>query len=297
MGGGDAAGVSQRVPIALTIAGSDSGGGAGIQADLKTFAALGVYGASVVTALTAQNTRGVQAIHYPPPGIVAEQIEAVLEDFAVAAIKIGMLGRAEIVEAVAALLPSASGRGGETLLPLREGGPKGRVRAFIVYDPVMTASSGDALSGAGFVETVRARLLPLVDCLTPNLAEAAALLGEPVARSEADMARQGEALLKLGFRAILMKGGHLDGDEAIDLLVTAGALHRFAAPKIDSSDLHGTGCVLSSAIAGYHARGAALAEAVERATAFVRQAIVAGQGPKLGAGPGPLRPDLVARIP
>ena len=298
--------MNQRPPIALTIAGSDSGGGAGIQADLKTFAALGVYGASVITALTAQNTRGVQAVHYPPPGIVAEQIEAVLEDFAVAAIKIGMLGMAAFVEVVAERLPSPSGRGGETLLPLREepvpgprpgDGPKGRMRAFIVYDPVMTASSGDALSGAGFVETVRTRLLPLVDCLTPNLAEAAALLGEPVARSEADMARQGEALLKLGSRAILMKGGHLDSDEAIDLLVTAGALRRFAAPKIDSSNLHGTGCVLSSAIAARLARGAALAEAVERAKAFVGHAIVAGQGLKLGAGPGPLRPDLVARIP
>jgi hydroxymethylpyrimidine/phosphomethylpyrimidine kinase len=288
---------NRRPPIALTIAGSDSGGGAGIQADLKTFAALGVYGASVITALTAQNTRGVQAVHYPPPGIVAKQIEAVLKDFDVAAIKIGMLGMAAFVEVVAERLPSPTGRGGGTLLPLGEGGPNGQMRAFIVYDPVMTASSGHALSGIGFVEAVRASVLPLVDCLTPNLAEAAALLGERVARSEADMARQGAALLKLGPRAVLMKGGHLDGDEAIDLLVTAGGLHRFAAPKIGSSNLHGTGCVLSSAIAGYVARGAPLADAVERAKAFVRQAIVAGQGLKLGAGPGPLRPDLVARIP
>ena len=134
---GDAAGVTQRLPIALTIAGSDSGGGAGIQADLKTFAAFGVYAASVVTALTAQNTRGVRAIHYPPPGIVSAQIEAVLEDFAVTAIKIGMLGGAEIANVVA-----------ETLLPLGEDGPNGRMRAFLVYDPVMIASSGDALSGS-----------------------------------------------------------------------------------------------------------------------------------------------------
>jgi hydroxymethylpyrimidine/phosphomethylpyrimidine kinase len=327
MGGGDAADVSQRLSIALTIAGSDSGGGAGIQADLKTFAALGVYGASVVTALTAQNTRGVQAVHYPPPGIVAKQIEAVLEDFDVAAIKIGMLGSAEIAGVVAERLPSPDRAFGRTPVSRRAIGrgaggegssgrystrrldpssgasrhllPEGEGRqAFIIYDPVMTASSGHALSGAGFVETIRAGLLPLVDCLAPNLAEAAALLGEPVARSEAEMARQGEALLKLGSRAILMKGGHLDGDEAIDLLVTGGALHRFAAPKIDSSNLHGTGCVLSSAVAAHVMRGAPLAEAVERAKAFVRQAIVAaGQGPKLGAGPGPLRPDLVARIP
>ena len=287
MGGRDAAGVSQRLPIALTIAGSDSGGGAGIQADLKTFAALGVYGASVITALTAQNTRTVHRIHFPSPEMVADQIDLVLEDFDVAAIKIGMLGMAAIIDVVAERLPSPLGRGV---------GGEG-VRAFIVYDPVMTASSGHSLSGASFVETVRASLLPLVDCLTPNLAEAAALLGEPVAGNEADMARQGAALLKLGPRAILMKGGHLDGDEAIDLLVTAGAVHRFAAAKIDSPNLHGTGCVLSSAIAAHVARGAALAEAVERGKAFVGQAIVAGQGPKLGGGPGPLRPDLVARIP
>jgi len=287
MGGRDAAGVSQRLPIALTIAGSDSGGGAGIQADLKTFAALGVYGASVITALTAQNTRTVRRIHFPSPEMVADQIDLVLEDFDVAAIKIGMLGMAAIIDVVAERLPSPLGRGV---------GGEG-VRAFIVYDPVMTASSGHSLSGASFVETVRASLLPLVDCLTPNLAEAAALLGEPVAGNEADMARQGAALLKLGPRAILMKGGHLDGDEAIDLLVTAGAVHRFAAAKIDSPNLHGTGCVLSSAIAAHVARGAALAEAVERGKAFVGQAIVAGQGPKLGGGPGPLRPDLVARIP
>ena len=208
MDSGDAAGVTRRLPIALTIAGSDSGGGAGIQADLKTFAAFGVYGASVVTALTSQNTRGVRAIHYPPPGIVGAQIGAVLEDFAVAAIKIGMLGSAEIANVVAERLatPTPKGRGGAAPLPRGEGGPKGRMRAFIIYDPVMIASSGEALSGAGFVEAIAHKLLPLVDCLTPNLAEAAALLGEPLARSEADMARQGEALLKLGPNAVLDEG-------------------------------------------------------------------------------------------
>jgi hydroxymethylpyrimidine/phosphomethylpyrimidine kinase len=315
MGGGDAARVTQRLPIALTIAGSDSGGGAGIQADLKTFAALGVYGASVIAAITAQNTRGVEAIHYPPPGIVAAQIKAVLEDFAVAAIKIGMLGSAEIAGVVAESVSSPIRRGvrGEGwrakrprsigqdphpadyvghLLPAGEG-----KRAFTVYDPVMIASSGDALSGAGFVEAIADELLPLVDCLTPNLAEAAALLGERIARSEADMARQGAALLKLGPRAVLMKGGHLDSDKAIDLLVSAGRTLRFAAPKIDSPNLHGAGCVLSSAVAAYVARGAPLSEAVERAKGFVLQAIVAGRDLKLGGGPGPLRPDLVARVP
>ena len=227
-----------RTPVGLTIAGSDSGAGAGVQADLKTFAALGVYGASVVTALTAQNTKGVRAIHYPPPEIVAAQIEAVLEDFAVAAIKIGMLGSAEIAGAVAERLGFPSPQPSPAKPVERrasfdglsgEGG-----RAFVVYDPVMIASSGEALCGAGFVETAKRRLLPLVDCLTPNLAEAAALLDEPIARSEADMARQGAALLKLGPRAALIKGGHLEGDEAVDLLVTANGVRRYVAPRIAS---------------------------------------------------------------
>jgi hydroxymethylpyrimidine/phosphomethylpyrimidine kinase len=280
MGGSDAAGVTQGLPIALTIAGSDSGGGAGIQADLKTFAALGVYAASVVTALTAQNTRGVRTVHYPPPGIVGAQIDAVLEDFAVGAIKIGMLGSAEIVGVVAERLSTQHARGRRLAAD--------RAGAFIVYDPVMIASSGDALSGAGFVEAITHRLLPLVDCLTPNLAEAAMLLGEPVARSEADMEHQGVALLKLGPRAVLMKGGHLDGDEAVDLLVTGDAVRRFAVPRLASQNLHGTGCTLSSAIAANIVLGASLPEAVATAKAFVRQSIVRGQDVTLGAGAGPL---------
>jgi hydroxymethylpyrimidine/phosphomethylpyrimidine kinase len=287
MDNGDAAGVTQRLPIALTIAGSDSGGGAGIQADLKTFTAFGVYAASVITALTAQNTRGVRAIHYPPPEIVGAQIEAVLEDFALTAIKIGMLGSAEIANVVAERLSSPTGRGGEAL-PLGEGGPEDRMRAFVIYDPVMVASSGAPLSGRGFVEAVRHALLPLVDCLTPNLAEAAALLREPIAKSEADMERQGAALLKLGPRAILMKGGHLEGDEAVDLLVTESTICRFPAPRILSTNLHGTGCTLSSAIAANIALGASLREAVAAAKAFVRQAIERGQDVTLGAGAGPL---------
>jgi hydroxymethylpyrimidine/phosphomethylpyrimidine kinase len=294
----DARAVSGRAPIALTIAGSDSGGGAGIQADLKTFAALGVHGASAVTALTAQNTRGVSAIHVAPPAVVRAQIDAVLDDFDVEAIKIGMLGSAEVAEAVAeclARLPSpqpspASGRGGETLLPLAgEGGAKRRTRgAFIVYDPVMVASSGDALAGAGFVAAVKVRLLPLVDCLTPNLAEAAALLGEAPATSEAEMAEQGRALLALGPAALLMKGGHLAGDEAVDLLVTHAGVRRFAAPRLASANLHGTGCTLSSAIAAHVVLGADLPEAVAAAKTFVGTAIERGRDVALGAGVGPL---------
>jgi hydroxymethylpyrimidine/phosphomethylpyrimidine kinase len=268
---GDVAGVKQRLPIALTIAGSDSGGGAGVQADLKTFAALGVYGASVVTAITAQDTRGVRAIHYPPPEIVGAQIEAVLGDFRAGAIKIGMLGSAEIAGVVAGFLPDGEGK-----------------RAFIVYDPVMIASSGDPLSGAGFVEAIRNALLPLVDCLTPNLAEAAALLGGPLAVSEPDMARQGAALLRLGPRAVLMKGGHLAADEALDLLVTSQGVRRYGALRVASRNLHGTGCTLSSAIAANIVLGAPLPEAVAAAKAFVSEAIERGRRVRLGAGPGPL---------
>jgi hydroxymethylpyrimidine/phosphomethylpyrimidine kinase len=162
------------------------------------------------------------------------------------------------------------------------------MRAFVIYDPVMVASSGDALSGGRFVEAVRDALLPLVDCLTPNLAEAAVLLSEPVARSEAEMARQGKALLKLGPRAVLMKGGHLDGDEAVDILVTEDTIRRFAAPKLASKNLHGTGCTLSSAIAANIVLGASLPEAVAAAKAFVRQSIERSQDFTLGAGAGPL---------
>ncbi len=280
---GHAAGVTRRLRIALTVAGSDSGGGAGIQADLKTFTALGVHGASVITALTAQNTQGVRAIHCVPPEIVAAQIDAVLEDFVVSAIKVGMLASAEIVAAVASRLSSptrmhtGAARVGE-----------GRMRPFIVYDPVMFASSGAALSGAGFVEAVRRELLPFVDCLTPNLAEAAALLGENIAENEADMARQGAALLKLGPRAALIKGGHLDGDQAVDFLAAAQGVRRYAAPRIASRNLHGTGCTLSSAIAANVVLGMALQEAVAAAKSFVAQAIERGREVKLGTGCGPL---------
>jgi hydroxymethylpyrimidine/phosphomethylpyrimidine kinase len=263
-------------PIALTIAGSDSGGGAGIQADLKTFAALGVFGASAITALTAQNTRGVRAIHLAPVEIVVAQINAVLEDFDVAAIKIGMLGSVEIVEAVAGRLRAAQDK--------RSGTPP-----FIVYDPVMVASSGDALAGAGFLEAIRSRLLPLVDCLTPNLAEASALLEAPAASSEHQMAAQAMALAKLGPRAVLVKGGHLVGD-AVDILVTSDAIRHFGGPRIASSNLHGTGCTLSSAIAAHVVLGASLPEAVARANDFVRAAIERGRHMELGGGAGPLLP-------
>jgi hydroxymethylpyrimidine/phosphomethylpyrimidine kinase len=283
-----------KLPVALTIAGSDSGGGAGIQADLRTFAALGVYGASAITALTAQNTKGVRAIHLAPPAFVAAEIEAVLEDFAVAAIKIGMLGSSEIARAAAKSIGSRSPRSspeGASLPPLAAEGrrvDRSRTSAFVVYDPVMAASSGDPLSVPGLIAAVRAELMPLVDCLTPNLAEAAALTGEPRATSEAEMTSQGRALLALGPRSVLMKGGHLAGDEAVDLLITPDAIHRFAAPRIASANLHGTGCTLSSAIAAYCVLGSPLVEAVGKAKAFACEAIERGRAASLGAGAGPL---------
>jgi len=268
----DARAVNARLPIALTIAGSDSGAGAGVQADLRTFAAFGVYGASAITALTAQNTLGVRAIHLAPPEFVAAQIEAVLTDFDVAAIKLGMLGSAAIVEAVAEILSEAGHR------PLR----------FVVYDPVMVATSGDALAGPDLVDALKARLLPLIDCLTPNLSEASALLGAPAATSEAAMAAQGAALLALGPRAVLMKGGHLDGLQAVDVLVTGQGARRFAAPRMASRNLHGTGCTLSSAIAASVVLGARLDEAIAAAKDFVGAAIEAGRDVALGQGAGPL---------
>jgi hydroxymethylpyrimidine/phosphomethylpyrimidine kinase len=265
---------SSVTPIALTIAGSDSGGGAGIQADLKTFAALGVYGASAITALTAQNTRGVRAIHLAPVEIVVAQIEAALEDFDVAAIKLGMLGSVEIVEAVASLL-GALGLGRSN-------------RPFIVYDPVMIASSGDALAGAGFIEAIRSRLLPLVDCLTPNLAEAAALLDAPLASGEEEMAGQSMALAKLGPRAVLVKGGHLPGEWAVDMLYTDAQVLRYASTWIKTRNLHGTGCTLSSAIAAHIVLGHGLIGAVGPSKIFTHEAIVAARLVRLGGGPGPL---------
>lgn len=310
---GDPARVSARSPIALTIAGSDSGGGAGVQADLKTFAALGVYGASAITALTAQNTLGVRAVHAAPAGIVRGQIEAVLEDFDVAAIKIGMLANAAIVEAVVAILLSPLAGEGPGVRGSRppakdahSADPSSRLhlpraregtRPFIVYDPVLAASSGDALAGSGFIDAAKARLLPLVDCLTPNLSEAAALIRAAPARSEAEMVEQGRALLAHGPRAVLMKGGHLDRDEAVDLLVTAEGVDRFAGPRIASPNTHGTGCTLSSAIAAFVVLGAPLREAVPAAKAFVRAAIERGAAARLGLGAGPLlQAPLLASI-
>lgn len=255
--------------IAVTIAGSDSGGGAGIQADLKTFSALGVYGASVITALTAQNTRGVQAIHDVPPDFIGRQIDSVFSDLAVNAVKIGMLSQAPVIAAVAAGLE-------------RHGA------ATVVLDPVMVAASGDSLLASDAMEALRAILIPKALLVTPNLPEAAALLGEAIAEDEAAMRRQGERLLAMGPRAVLMKGGHAQGTESIDLLVEASGVTRLPAPRIATRNTHGTGCTLSSAIAAGLARGLSLGEAVAAGKRYVSAAIAASDHLQIGAGHGPV---------
>jgi hydroxymethylpyrimidine/phosphomethylpyrimidine kinase len=255
--------------IAVTIAGSDSGGGAGIQADLKTFSALGVYGASVIAALTAQNTRGVSAVLEVPPPFVTAQMDAVFSDLAVGAVKIGMLGNAGVVEAVAA------GLARHRHVP-------------IVLDPVMVATSGDRLLTPDAVEALRTQLVPLALVVTPNLPEAAALLDAPQAATEAEMIRQAERLLALGAKAVLMKGGHGNSAESADLLVTAAATVRFAAARIATKNTHGTGCTLAAAIAAGLAKGEDLAAAVRTAKDYVTAAIAAADRLAVGHGHGPV---------
>ena len=261
--------MTSPVPIALTIAGSDSSGGAGIQADLKTFTAFGVYGASVITALTAQNTRGVHGVEEVSPGFVAAQMDAVLGDLDVRAIKTGMLASADIVNVVAS--------------KLKRGAP-----IPLVVDPVMIATSGDALIAPDAVETVRRVLVPLATLITPNLPEAACLLETAGASSDAEIVAQAEALHALGCRAVLIKGGHGVGDTAVDYLYDGRQLQRFALPRVDTRHTHGTGCTLSAAIAALLARGASLDEAVERAKSFVWQGLQAGRGLGVGHGSGPV---------
>jgi hydroxymethylpyrimidine/phosphomethylpyrimidine kinase len=256
-------------PIAVTIAGSDSGGGAGIQADLKTFAALGVYGASVVTALTAQNTQRVSAIHDVPPDIVAAQIDAVFSDLAVAAVKIGMLSQPDTIQAVADGLARHN-------------------QTNVVLDPVMVAASGDRLLAPRAVEALRRILIPGTRVITPNLPEAAALLEAPPARSEAEMREQGERLLALGARAVLIKGGHDAGPESVDFLVEPTRVTRLAATRVATKNTHGTGCTLSSAVAAGLAKGLDLVAAVRAAKDYVTAAIRAADRLTIGSGHGPV---------
>jgi hydroxymethylpyrimidine/phosphomethylpyrimidine kinase len=256
-------------PIALTIAGSDSSGGAGIQADLKTFAALGVYGASVITALTAQNTQGVSGIHPVPAEFVTAQIDAVFSDLAVGAVKIGMVAQPDVMDAIVAGLTRWS--------------PK-----HVVLDPVMVATSGDRLLANEAVEALRSKLIPCADVITPNLPEAAALLDEPMALSEAAIQQQGRRLLAFGCKAVLIKGGHGEGRESIDYLVDPNGMIALAAPRVATKNTHGTGCSLSSAIAAGLAKGEGMQAAVRNAKAFVSAAISAADRFSVGQGHGPI---------
>ena len=256
-------------PIAVTIAGSDSSGGAGIQADLKTFSALGVYGASVITALTAQNTQGVNAIHDVPPDFIAAQIDAVFSDLAVGAVKIGMLSQPETIEAVAAGLARHRARN-------------------IVLDPVMIAASGDRLLAPEAIAVLRRVLIPRSLLITPNLPEAAALLDAPLAATEPEMREQAEKLLALGAKAVLIKGGHAEGAESVDFLVEPTTVARLSADRIATANTHGTGCTLSSAIAAGLAKGLDLSEAVREAKAYVTAAIAASDRLQIGHGHGPV---------
>ncbi len=266
----------------LSIAGSDSGGGAGIQADLKTIAALGGYGMTAITAITAQNTQGVRAVQALPPALLTAQIDAVVEDIGVDAVKIGMLHDAEVVRAVAAAIRR------HRLAP-------------VVLDPVMVATSGDRLIAEATVEVLIAELFPLATVITPNLDEAAWLLGrDRIAEAELDAAAA--ALQRLGAPAVLLKGGHLDGEVLTDLLrLPGGETRRFSDPRIPTHNTHGTGCTLSSAIATYLAQGATLPESVTRARDYVRAALASGASLKLGHGHGPLdhgyAPLATRRVP
>ena len=254
----------------LTIAGSDSGGGAGIQADLKTFAANGCYGMSAITALTAQNTQGVSGIHAVPVDFVAGQLDAVLSDIGADAVKIGMLFSPELIERVARKL-------GEY-----------RVRR-IVLDPVMVAQSGDKLLQDDAVEALKEHLIPQAELLTPNLPEASVLLGRRIERSD-ELPGAAADLAKLGCRNVLVKGGHLEGEDSDDYLHLGGEerIVRLPGARLETRNNHGTGCTLSSAIAAFLARGEGVEAAVRRAKEYITEAIRAGADYRIGHGHGPV---------
>lgn len=258
-----------RYARVLTIAGSDSGGGAGIQADLKTFAALGCYGMSAITALTAQNTVGVQGIHAVPPAFLKSQLQSVIEDIGVDAVKIGMLHEPGVVEVVAWALEHYQ---------LQR----------VVLDPVMVATSGDRLIADATVQVLVDRLFPLATVITPNLDEASLLLNRPIA-AVGELSAAAQALLSQGAQAVLLKGGHLPGDQVVDLLAQPGRADVvLASRRMASRNTHGTGCTLSSAIAAHLALGEPLERAVREARDYIMGAIQAGAGVQVGQGHGPL---------
>jgi hydroxymethylpyrimidine/phosphomethylpyrimidine kinase len=256
---------------ALTVAGSDPSGGAGIQADLKTFGALGVYGTAVLTALTAQNTRGVTGIHPVPAAFVGEQLRTLLDDVEVHATKTGMLGTADVVREVAGVLAG------------RRAGP-------VVCDPVMVATSGDRLIDDAAVEAVRDELLPVSDLITPNVPEAAVLLGTAPATDADALPEQARALLDLGPRAVLLKGGHLGGAESVDVLATRDGVTVTRRPRVETTASHGTGCTLSSALAALSARGGGSdwPALLERARDYLQATLLGGRTLRIGHGAGPV---------
>lgn len=258
-----------QYPRVLTIAGSDSGGGAGIQADLKTMSALGCFGMSAITALTAQNTTGVRAIHAVPPQMLTDQIDAVVEDIGVDAVKIGMLHAPDIVAAVASAID------------------KHQLRR-VVLDPVMVATSGAVLIDNPAISALVEQLFPRVDIITPNLDEASLLVGRTL-QSEQDMQQAAHQLQEMGAAAVLLKGGHLQGDTVSDLFLSReGQPQWLRAPRIHSHNTHGTGCTLSSAIASHLALGHSLTEAIAQAHRYIRQALQSGAAVRTGHGSGPL---------
>lgn len=258
-----------RIPIAMTIAGSDSGGGAGIQADLKAFSAMGVYGASVITALTAQNTCSVDAIHEVPADFVRQQLLTVLSDLSVDAIKIGMLASVPIIRSISEVISEFPD------IP-------------VVLDPVMVAKSGDALLQTDAIDALGRYLFPLASVITPNLPEAALLLGSQEAQDLRQMQQQARQLMEFGCHAVLIKGGHLHSQDSTDLLLHDDRMDHFSHPRILTGNTHGTGCTLSSAIAAGLARSESLFTAVEQAEAYLHQAIVQADRLQIGHGHGPV---------
>ena len=261
--------MSAAIPNALTIAGSDSGGGAGIQADLKAFSANGVYGASVITALTSQNTRTVNGIFDVDPSFVRQQIETVFADIRIDAVKIGMLSRPDVIAAV------ADGLSPHPTTP-------------VVLDPVMVAKSGDKLLGDDAIGALRDRLLPMAAVLTPNLPEAGVLLDREAPADRAGMEQAGHDLLRMGPKAVLLKGGHLTGSDLVDLLVTGNGLTVLETTRVETRNTHGTGCTLSAALAAHLAKGCDMATATSRAQAYLHQAIRHADMLSVGSGHGPV---------
>lgn len=257
-------------PIVLTIAGSDSGGGAGIQADIKAISATGSYACSVITAVTSQNTLGVSAIHPIPVEHIESQLDAVFSDLNVVAVKVGMLADADIIAMVAR--------------KIRHYQPK-----YLVVDPVMVATSGDPLLAQSAIETLKQQLLPLADLITPNLPECAALTGRDIPHNESQMTETIDALKALGAKAVLLKGGHLKKtDKSSDLLIEQNSSEVLSAKRIETKNTHGTGCTLSSAIASYLAQGHRLHKAVYLGKQYISQAISHADQLKVGQGHGPV---------